>query len=133
MGGLVQRDDAYLQVRFTPIQNHSEELERSSAKPGLSARVLCIVLFRPGLAWKPRLWLGLRGLWLHQTSGQAKAANQGLALAWLGLGPGFTYNFLTSIHHRLAWPTRSIGPNMINFCYKLTNYLVLIYTCLKKP
>ena len=26
----------------------------------------------------------------------------GLALVWLGLGPSFTYNFLPSIHHRLA-------------------------------
>jgi hypothetical protein len=30
-------------------------------------------LLWPGLAWKPRLWLGLSGLWLSQPSGRAKA------------------------------------------------------------
>ena len=37
------------------------------------------VLFQPGLAWKPRLWLGLRGFGFvkPQTSGQAKAVNHG--------------------------------------------------------
>ena len=48
-----------------------------------------LVLFRPGLASKPRLWLGLRRLWLSQHTGQAKAVNQGLALAWPGPGHGF--------------------------------------------
>jgi hypothetical protein len=47
-----------------------------------------IVLFRPGLAQKPRLWPGLEGLWLLKTLGQARAPNHGLALAWLGPGPG---------------------------------------------
>jgi hypothetical protein len=51
--------------------------------------VQVIVLFRPGLAWKPRLWPGLRRLWLPQTSGQAKAATHGLAQAWPGPGRGF--------------------------------------------
>jgi hypothetical protein len=49
-----------------------------------------LVLFRPGLASKPRLWLGLRRLWLSQHTGQAKALNQGLALAWPGPGRGFS-------------------------------------------
>ena len=44
-------------------------------------------LFRPGLAWKPRLWLGLRGLRLFKSSGRAKASGKGLALAWPGFGP----------------------------------------------
>ena len=37
------------------------------------------VLFQPGLAWKPWLWLGLRGFGFvkPQTSGQAKAVNHG--------------------------------------------------------
>ena len=48
-----------------------------------------LVLFRPGLACKPRLWLGLRRLWLSPMPGQAKAVNDSLALAWLGLGRGF--------------------------------------------
>ena len=48
-----------------------------------------VVLFRPGLAWKPWLWPGLRWLWLSQTPGQAKAIKHGLALAWPGLGQGF--------------------------------------------
>ena len=46
-------------------------------------------LFRPGLAQKPRLWPGLRGLWLWILSGQAKAIMVGLAPAWLGPGRGF--------------------------------------------
>ena len=41
-----------------------------------------LVLFWPGLASKPQLWLS-------QTPGQAKAINQGLALAWPGPGHGF--------------------------------------------
>ena len=45
-----------------------------------------LVLFRPGLAWKPRLWPGLRRLRLSKSRGQAQAVNNGLA--WLGLGPG---------------------------------------------
>ena len=44
-------------------------------------------LFRPGLAWKPRLWLGLRRLWLPQPPGRAKAIGNGLALAWPGFRP----------------------------------------------
>jgi hypothetical protein len=43
---------------------------------------MMVVVFQPGLAWKP--WL-----WLPQTSGQAKAATHSLALAWLGPGRGF--------------------------------------------
>jgi hypothetical protein len=50
---------------------------------------MTVVLFWPGLAWKPQLWPGLRLLWLPQTSGQAKAATHGLAPAWLGPGHGF--------------------------------------------
>lgn len=47
-----------------------------------------LVFFQPGLAWKPRLWLGLRGLWLSHIMSRAKAVTHGLALAWLGLGRG---------------------------------------------
>ena len=57
-------------------------------------RDVYLVLFRPGLAWKPWLWLGLTRLRLCQTSGQAKATNHGLAPAWPGLGPGFIYKLL---------------------------------------
>ena len=49
-----------------------------------------IGLFRPGLAQKPRLWPGLRGLRLGTFSGQAKAILYGLAPAWLGPGRGFS-------------------------------------------
>ena len=48
-----------------------------------------VVLFQPGLAWKPRLWPGLRQLWPGKIPGRAKAVNHGLALAWLGLGHSF--------------------------------------------
>ena len=48
---------------------------------------IIIGLFRPGLAWKPRLWLGLRGLQLSKSSGRAKASEKGLALAWPGFRP----------------------------------------------
>ena len=44
-------------------------------------------MFRPGLVWKPRLWLGLSRLWLSQIPGRAKAIDQSLALAWPGLRP----------------------------------------------
>jgi hypothetical protein len=47
------------------------------------------VMFRPGLAQKPRLWLGLSRLRLSQMLGRAKAANHGLALARLGPSRGF--------------------------------------------
>ena len=40
-----------------------------------------LVMFWPGLAQKPRLWLGLRRLWLSQELGRAKAATHGLAQA----------------------------------------------------
>ena len=48
-----------------------------------------LVMFRPGLAQKPRLWLGLRWLRLSGEMGQAKATTHGLALAWLGPSRGF--------------------------------------------
>ena len=54
-----------------------------------------------------RLWLGLRGLWLCQTSGQVKAVNHSLALAWLGLGPGFVQPVLYCISTFLS-PLQSI-------------------------
>jgi hypothetical protein len=36
-----------------------------------------VVMFRPGLALKPRLWPGLRRLWPLELLGQAKAINDG--------------------------------------------------------
>ena len=48
-------------------------------------------MFRPGLAQKPQLWLGLSWLWLSQKLGRAKAATHGLALARLGLSRGFLH------------------------------------------
>jgi hypothetical protein len=65
------------------------ELQHCILRTCMSKRRVHVVLFRPGLASKPRLWLGLRRLRLSQTLGQAKAVNHGLALAWPGLGPGF--------------------------------------------
>ena len=56
-----------------------------------------LVLFRPGLAWKPRLWLGFRWLRPPQTSGLAKAVNHGSAPARLGSSPGFIYILLPSL------------------------------------
>ena len=56
--------------------------------------ILKLGLFRPGLAWKPRLWLVFTWLRLCQTSSKAKATNHGLAPAWPGLGPGFIYKLL---------------------------------------
>jgi hypothetical protein len=53
-----------------------------------------IVMFRPGLAQKPRLWLGLKRLWLSQNLGRAKAPTDGLALARLGPSPGFWQRIL---------------------------------------
>ena len=43
-----------------------------------------IIMFWPGLAQKPWLWLGLLQLWLFWDLGQVKALTPGLALAWLG-------------------------------------------------
>lgn len=43
-----------------------------------------LVLFRPSLAWKPWLWLGLQGLWLVEFLGQAVGQSQAKARAWLG-------------------------------------------------
>ena len=47
-----------------------------------------LVLFRPGLACKPRLWLGLRELWPPKFLSQAKALTGGTAQARPGLGQG---------------------------------------------
>ena len=53
----------------------------------------CLVLFWPGLARKPQLWLGLKQLWLCEIMGWAKAIFHGLALAWPSPGRGFcTYD-----------------------------------------
>ena len=104
--------EQYPGTRRNKVQSPYQARNRSTSprhmlpRKGSGYGISSIVLFRPGLAWKPWLWLGLRGLWLHQTLGQAKAANQGLALAWLGLGPGFIYKFLHSIYHRLGLPSR---------------------------
>src|SRR5258707_7758365 len=52
-----------------------------------------IVLFQPGLAQKPQLWLGLKRLWLCEIVGRAKAIFHSLALAWPSPGRGFcTYD-----------------------------------------
>jgi hypothetical protein len=53
-----------------------------------------LVLFRPGLA------SALRWLWLSQHTGQAKAVNQGLALAWPGPGRGFCM-YLPKVYRKL--------------------------------
>ena len=66
-----------------PRQSKATSLARESRR----CNHLRVGLFRPGLAWKPRLWLGLSGLWLSQPSGRAKAIGNGLALAWPGFRP----------------------------------------------
>jgi hypothetical protein len=53
----------------------------------------CIVLFRPGLAWKPRLWPGLRRLRLSKFPGQAQAVNSGLAGLALAQAAAFDLTF----------------------------------------
>jgi len=52
-------------------------------------------MFWLGLAWKPRLWLGLGGLWLPSPQAKAKAVGEGLA--WLGFGSsrGLNHIFLS--------------------------------------
>ena len=42
-------------------------------------------MFRPGLAWKPRLWPGFWQLRLSKSAGRARAINDGWL--WLGFGP----------------------------------------------
>ena len=51
--------------------------------------VRALVMFRPSLAQKPRLWLGSGGLRPCENLGRAKAATGGLAPAWLGPSRGF--------------------------------------------
>jgi len=46
-----------------------------------------LVLFRPGLAWKPRLLASPEAA--LASSSQVKAATHGLAPAWLGPSRGF--------------------------------------------
>ena len=48
-----------------------------------------IGMFWPSLAWKPRLWLGLWGLWLSKSLGRAKATVRGLAWPGPASGRGF--------------------------------------------
>ena len=62
--------------------------------PGRQVASPHLVLFQPGLAQKPRLWPGSRGLRLGENVGQAKAPIAGLAPAWLGPGRGFSDNTL---------------------------------------
>ena len=66
----------------TPIANLDSKLGGWPVTQGLN-----VGFFRPGLAWKPRLWLGLWGLRLSKTPGRAKAKVRGLALAWSGFRP----------------------------------------------
>ena len=49
---------------------------------------LQVVLHGLGFGFKPRLWPGLRGLWLSKSSGPATCAGFGFGLAWLGPGHG---------------------------------------------
>jgi len=56
-------------------------------------QLLGVVMFGPGLAWKPGLWPGLGGLGLSKTSGQALMQGLGLASAWPGLSPGLVALF----------------------------------------
>jgi hypothetical protein len=67
-----------------------------------------LVVFRPGLAQKPRLWPGLRGLWLSQDLGRAKAPSHGLALARLGPGRGFRHRTVILGGRRAARPAQQI-------------------------
>ncbi|KAG1724972.1 hypothetical protein EDB19DRAFT_1833956 [Suillus lakei] len=55
----------------------------SMAVPGLQ-----VVMFRPGLAQKPRLWPGFRRLRLAKNPGQAKAASDGRLWPGSGLSRG---------------------------------------------
>ena len=74
-------------------------------------------LFWPSLAWKPRLWLGLSGLWLSQSSGRAKAIGNGLALAW----PGFRPRLFKAVTQGLAPAYPRPHPST------LTHILLLVY------
>ena len=73
-------------------------------------------LFRPGLAWKPRLWLGLWGLRLSRSIGQAKA----LFKARLGLGPasgrGFFKSGLSLGFAALNWATKFLLLSCFPYC-----------------
>ena len=62
-----------------------------------------LVMFRPGLAWKPGLWPGFSWLWLCDIMGQAIGHGFGLFMAWLGLGHGFLTNRCSML--MCAWTT----------------------------
>jgi len=65
-------------------------------------------MFRPGLAWKPRLWPGFWRLWLSKSAGRARAVNDGWL--WLGFGPsrGPGVKFITN---QIYWvPERHTVP-----------------------
>ena len=62
-----------------------------------------LVMFRPGLAWKPGLWPGFSWLWLCDIMGQAIGHGFGLFMAWLGLGHGFLTNRCSMLV--CAWTT----------------------------
>ena len=65
-------------------------------------------MFRPGLAQKPWLWLGLRQLRLSREMGQAKATTHGLAPARLGPSRSFWKRRYIICHSTLwsmvQWP-----------------------------
>jgi hypothetical protein len=57
----------------------------------LTVREQVLVMFRPGLAWKPWLWPGFLWLRLGKIPGQVLGHGLGLFMAWLGLGHSLYY------------------------------------------
>jgi hypothetical protein len=113
----------HYQARVYPSQDRYERVKIPSVSAGLNTS---IGWARPGLAWKPRLWPGLRRLWLCQTSGQAKAAIH--SLAWPRPRPRLPYVnnniYITSLRLVLAidWLVKSLTP-----------YILILYPCHRHP
>jgi len=59
-------------------------------------------MFRPGLAWIPRLWLGLYRLWLSQILSRAKGNGLGLAPAWPGPSRGFHNSMMNTYMYAMS-------------------------------
>ena len=92
-------------------QVHQQQLRMLLLRYVFVIHSLHLVMFRPGLAQKPQLWLGPRRLWLSRNLGRAKAPTDGLALARLGPSPGFWQRKCIFWHDTIAvyGTTRSLN------------------------
>jgi hypothetical protein len=88
---------------------------------------LKLVMCRPGFGWKPRLWLGLRRLWLLRSPGQAVGQSQAKAAAGFGLVTAFrgkrkkwsAYHWPTIQLDSLVLVLDHFSTDNLDFCFSI--------------